>query len=201
MGVRRKSAAFVLGKLNSPYSSAGRNPERSDTMPRPTPRNPKSTNKKPKFTEPVPTVSLMPVSLGLANKLRELDHYLFREFGGNFSYVIGGQGKILSASNAISGIVVPSVKDEPLEGRVISESELWQVPEGTKVEHPVYGPGEIKRAHRVDDTDLDDRVAVFGNVSFVLPAVKLDPQHPWDCVVKLTLPKNAEISTSLSTRA
>ena len=88
-------------------------------MPRPTSRNQKSTNKKPTFTEPVPTVSELPVSIGLANKLRELDHYLFREFGkgGTFSYVIGGNEKILAASNAINGIVVPAVKDESEIGR------------------------------------------------------------------------------------
>jgi len=171
-------------------------------MPRPTSRKRKSTNKTPTFAEPVPTVSKLPVTIGLANKLRELDHYLFREFGkkGTFSYVIGGNGVVLAASNQINGIVVPAVKSEP-EGRLWFESELWQMPEGTKIEHPMYGIGEIKRAHRVDDTDLDDRVAVFETMSFVLPAPKMKPEPPWEHVIKLTLPADAEISLAFSTRA
>ena len=75
------------------------------------------------------------------------------------------------------------------------------MPEGTKIEHPLYGVGEIKRAYRVDDTDLDDRVAVFGNVEFVLPAPKLKPESPWDHKVKVVRPVDAEISLALSTRA
>ena len=171
-------------------------------MSRPTSRNPKSTNKKPTFTDPVPSVSDTPVSIGLANKLRELDHYLFREFGngGTFSYVVGGNDKILAASNAIDGIVIPSVKEE-MESRAWFESELWQMPEGTKIEHPLYGVGEIRRAYRVDDTELDDRVAVFASVEFVLPAPKLKPESPWDHKVKVVRPENAEISLAFSTRA
>jgi hypothetical protein len=167
----------------------------------PTSRKRKSTNKQPTFPEPVPTVSELPVTVELANLLRSLDHYLFREFGAGatFSYVIGGNGKVL-AQSSVHGIVVPSVKAEP-EGRVYYESELWQMPDGTKIEHKVYGKGEIKRAYGVDNTDLDDRVAVFKNVSFVLHAPKMNPDPPWDRAVKLTFPADAEINIAFSTRA
>ncbi len=170
-------------------------------MPRPISQDRKSTSKTPKIAEP--TVSELPVSIGLASKLRELDHYLFREFGAGatFSYIIGGNGKVL-AESSVHGIVVPSVKDEPQEGRVYSENDLWQQPSGTLVLHPVYGSGVIQRAGRVTDTALDDRVVAFENGDrFVLPApVETMCAPPWNVVVKVIRRTDTEISTTFSSK-
>lgn len=171
-------------------------------MSRPTSRNQKSTNKKPKFTEPVPTVSTIPVSMALATTLRELDRALFAEFGfgadAGVSYAVWANG-LLAASNARDGVVVPAVRDEPLEGRVYSPAHLWNQPSGTVVVHPVHGKGEIRRAGRHADTERDDRVVVFeGGERFVLPApAEVVNAPPWDAVVKVIRPADAEISTAL----
>jgi len=172
-------------------------------MPRPTSRKQKPTNKKPKFVEPVPTVSTIPVSLPLASKLRELDRALFTEFGfgedQQVSYAIQCGGVILAASNVRDGVVVPAVKDEPLEGRVYSAENLWQQPAGTVVIHPIYGSGVIHRAGRVADTERDDRVVTFkGGERFVLPApATVVNAPPWDAIIQVIRPANSEISTAL----
>jgi len=177
-------------------------------MPRPTSRKQKPTTKKPKFTEPVPTVtvSTVPVSLSLATKLRQLDRALFAEFGfvadQQVSYAIQGGGGILAASNIRDSVVVPAVKDEPPEGRVYSENDLWQQPSGTVVIHPIYGRGVIQRAERVADTEEDDRLVKFeGSETFVLPApATVANTPPWNVAVKLIRKSDCEISTALSTK-
>ncbi|MCE9568271.1 MAG: hypothetical protein K8U57_40240 [Planctomycetes bacterium] len=175
-------------------------------MPRNTSGHRKPHNKKLKFTEPVPTVSTVPVSLSLATKLRELDRALFAEFGFGLdqqvSYAIQGGGGLLAASNVRDGVVVPAVKHEPPEGRVYSENDLWQQPSGTVVVHPVHGSGVIQRAGRVASTDEDDRVVKFeGGETFVLPApATVANTPPWNAVVKVIRKPDCEISTALSSK-
>ncbi len=172
-------------------------------MPRNTSGSRKPYTKKPTFIEPVPTVSTVPVSMALATKLRELDRALFAEFGfgedQQVSYAVQGGGGLLAASNARDGVVVPAVKDEPAEGRVYSPSEIWNQPSGTRVVHPVHGVGVIQRLGRHPDTERDDRVVVFeGGERFVLPApAEVVNTPPWDAVVRVIRPSDAEISTAL----
>ncbi len=171
-------------------------------MPRRT-SDPRKPSKKPEFTEPVPTVSTVPVSLSLASKLRELDRALFAEFGfgplAGVSYAVWANG-LLAASNARDGVVVPAVKDEPPEGQRYCPNELWNQPSGTVVIHPTYGTGVIQRAGRVAETEEDDRVVTFqGGETFVLPVPStiVNPP-PWNVVVKVIRPAGSEISTALS---
>ncbi len=181
----------------------GMESSRGDSMPRNSSGKRTPLTKKPKFTEPVPTVSTVPVSLPLATKLRELDRALFAEFGfgedQQVSYAVQGGGGLLAASNARDGVVVPAVKDEPTEGRVYHPTELWNQPSGTVVVHPIHGVGEIQRLGRHADTERDDRVVVFeGGERFVLPApASVVNEPPWDAVVKVIRPADSEISTAL----
>jgi len=85
---------------------------------------------------------------------------------------------------------------------VYSENDLWQQPSGTVVIHPIYGTGVIQRAGRVEDTEQDDRLVKFSNgETFVLPApATVVNAPPWDAVIRVIRPADAEISTALSSK-
>lgn len=171
-------------------------------MPRPTSGKRKVAKKKETFLGPPQTVSTVPVSLSLAMKLRDLDQALSAEFGfsdhESFAYTIRGGGGVLAASNASDGVVVPAVKDDPPNGRLYTHDEIWMQPNGTKVEHPVLGVGEVNAAGRVPNDELDDRAVTFaGGESFVLTAPASGANAPpWDCVVKVIRPGSAVINTA-----
>lgn len=144
-----------------------------------------------------PTVSLRPVSWRLATLLRDLDAAMVAEFGPHdMAYVVTGDGKVLGASSGEHGVVVPDIEAEPVEGRVYLPSELWQMPDDTRVESSLLGVGVIRAAGKVENTDRDERVVTFeSGTEYVLPVpgpAVIPP--PWDHVIRVIRP-DVEIST------
>jgi hypothetical protein len=149
---------------------------------------PKIPKKAPQKTggEPAAESTVVPVSAGLAKKIRELDAALEAEFGCDFAFGIAGGGGVVAASNSRDGIVPPVVKPDPPGGRVYDLDELKALPLNTAVGHPVMGSGRVV-PHPDDATRTAVRFMGVGLFDFV------SGEHsPWSEPIVVKKPEKSD---------